>query len=1551
MKTTPEQGFKLNSPQRTRGWQRRPLPEVAISEHSLKGGGRPGTAGIPVFGGQTQRGHPQLSPRPRDGSQTFRGSGGNWRAGHPDVVADATLARPSTQGSMRQLGLQGKASCKDVKLLPLEDWRPAAGVVALLDPEPAAEGSGDEYAAAADAETARAAKQVAEVERLAESIGRAGPNALLAARVLDALVRLLSKKRSQHRLVEGVAQQLKNFVFHSTVRGTGSSSSLLVPLSSQSVLENVVSVAESESLVAALCRPVANMQRVPYFDIAKRQLGRIQDAATRMSEYSTILTQTISVRFITSNTNPDATAKKQTRRVDFAAGESTEKRRGTFSLASTVPATGNQSYDSYLVWMFSFWKMFRKDSAKSRQHKDELVASNVYEIFLRAFRAWQVDTNDKKSILVRMNRHAHYLEKHLLAVAVKDLEDQQEDAVSELELSASFRKRMETRFAESKVIVQDLRERLERARPELVKATLSGLFNVVFADQLSKARLSRIPARRHIMTRELSVMLTTDEDGLHRLANMNVDKLLARWLNYHLLECKLMAHKVLDIVQHARSDAAGPLPDDWHLRDLDSFVERCKTVRALRRAVDFNTDLKDGLALAVLCAVLGEGSGPQSSSASPHSLSLLDIRDPERRAEVLCAAFRAMLPTRALQCLFQPSDILQGNGMILTIIIGTLFLHSSKLPSSVPEEQVWDYVNGASWSNQMAQKKASKAKKEEVASTYDATETSLARMAEEDEDVDEDATETYVKQVATTVEKAATTAAYDSLQDMTLLLHEGELASDLLSLAAPDFLLRWVNYKLGLEDGSRMECWDDVAQGRVLLQLLKNTAFDVMNLLPEGRLLLAKKGDATREDTFPESLATVALRCTDFVILTEDVVRNLRGHIDVVAAFVACLFLCRPNVSVGAQVGAGHRGASLYSQVSHIENAVRRSMQSRETPGSGFSELCVFLNEDHQKFSDAMSAVARARELHSAVEANVHSFVGAVLTLRSQGTSFALEVGTTEETIHARLMAPGLLEALVTAETRAEEDDAHEQAESLEDLVRKYAAMFKIIFKHYSISTLVHEDEDEKRNGSLQKPQDEEDREAKESAQRRSMLTSILADSRTATFKDVSPSDVILLRGFTHLAIDCKFHRLSLSLADVETIYMQVYSAEQTRDSLEEAQVRRDHRERGAGLTICGLAEALMLVGYRGSTLAADMPSAFSDLVDRNLWPYATFPRTDTFYQLAYDPGIYPVLHKYGEILRAVYQVYAEPTPTSRIPLLRKCKTVPKMPNTNQRRFLGSVFHKMGEKHFLSLETLECMLDNADIIDLRFSKATIVHILRSLAPVVDSDDEDEAGIPSFSMLTDGKPRKTITRSTVMGAGKKRGAKAAPYPGPDSEHGRGRPTADDLESKDISFMEFIDFLVVAVLWKEPNPFVPFLDRLELFVCSNLLWGLRLHWEPHQDSVGGELSKTLCTFLDTTPGMSSFAPSKVASASRQAKQEAKEAYQHLARQSSGKKEQSRKSMRRDMTANEPLSPSTEKGGEKESAWPSNREKNGKSDTNKSDPQSPKGAKAMKVDRQPV
>jgi len=89
---------------------------------------------------------------------------------------------------------------------------------------------------------------------------------------------------------------------------------------------------------------------------------------------------------------------------------------------------------------------------------------------------------------------------------------------------------------------------------------------------------------------------------------------------------------------------------------------------------------------------------------------------------------------------------------------------------------------------------------------------------------------------------------------------------------------------------------------------------------------------------------------------------------------------------------------------------------------------------------------------------------------------------------------------------------------------------------------------------------------------------------------------------------------------------------------------------------------------------------------------------------------------------------------------------------------------------------------------------------------------------------------------------------------DGAHELGHTAAENkhILRDEISFMEFIDILVVIVLHKDPNPFVPFLKRFEDFIRGVFLQALRDHWLSKTES--GQASVGLCSYSWKTKDLS-------------------------------------------------------------------------------------------------
>merc|ERR1719482_2669638 len=73
---------------------------------------------------------------------------------------------------------------------------------------------------------------------------------------------------------------------------------------------------------------------------------------------------------------------------------------------------------------------------------------------------------------------------------------------------------------------------------------------------------------------------------------------------------------------------------------------------------------------------------------------------------------------------------------------------------------------------------------------------------------------------------------------------------------------------------------------------------------------------------------------------------------------------------------------------------------------------------------------------------------------------------------------------------------------------------------------------------------------------------------------------------------------------------------------------------------------------------------------------------------------------------------------------------------------------------------------------------------------------------------------------------------------------------DEDDDELSFAEFLDGLTAVAMYKDPNPFVPFKDRVELFLLDCLFRPLSEFWreEKNSEKLGQSMSADFCGKLE-------------------------------------------------------------------------------------------------------
>jgi len=407
-----------------------------------------------------------------------------------------------------------------------------------------------------------------------------------------------------------------------------------------------------------------------------------------------------------------------------------------------------------------------------------------------------------------------------------------------------------------------------------------------------------------------------------------------------------------------------------------------ETIMKARDVKNFTEDLADSVALCALLAVLRAQKDGRDFSAA--DLSCLQERDTEIRAERLCVEFRFLAPTAQARCLLHPIDIAGGRTERLSVFLTSLFLHEPLLP--VLEEGT---------------------PKEEMLANAQLIDDLLKKL-----------------------ERHAATAAWQPPDDPTPLLHGGEDFQALATASTEQLLLRWANVQLASVFHRPVENFgSDLQDGEAIGLLLSVVAPEVMEFSedPEERL---------------DCIISAAVRCTDFELLTAQVI--LEGQSDMLAAFLAQLFLSRPNL-------AAKPNSLLAMHLGLLEQICIDAFQTFSNPNDQqqIIKMCMQLDSQWAEFTLAAQTVDEAAKAMQGVNSRMRTFLGDTLAHRAQGRPrVMLDAKEARELlIYTSLNAAHVQSLFVT-----EAVDSF-VISRLEDVMRKHFHLLREVFRFYSVPT------------------------------------------------------------------------------------------------------------------------------------------------------------------------------------------------------------------------------------------------------------------------------------------------------------------------------------------------------------------------------------------------------------------------------------------------------------------------------------------------------------------
>lgn len=1116
-----------------------------------------------------------------------------------------------------------------------------------------------------------------------------------------------------------------------------------------------------------------------------------------------------------------------------------------------------------MIFIFGLWRAVYIHHRRVSRNKAEVLSSSVTKQYIKAFTHWRIFMVDHYARVAQETMHSLILEKRMLGVEMDDVEQKKVQIGKDLNSSNEFLTQSERRLADEAAKCASLALQMELARPALVRSTLCSTLNIMFAGSVYEAQLCRFLAHRYLNNQEIGVLKNSEDELLRQFTSLQAEDLLIRWVNYHLLACKMTAADIIGSLSQLRND---DFPGncmrrngEFSARDEGLYTHRCRIVRGIHKVDNLSEDLRDGIVLTVLYAAISSMSHGQGQM-SPVMLWPLDERNLELRANTLCDALRRILPTHAAQSLLKPADIVQGNAPVLTVMLATLFLHFPNLPLSVPESQIHKYIGAVPRSSiptDTPQEESGCVPDQTTQDIKDgdavagfALRLSEARVQSPSDSMSDDShTRTLEDEVThhaiELTERASHGCGYDSLQDLAVLLRGTEILSDLEFLPVSELLLRWVNFKLHRLRDNPIHEFAELKGGRELMELLLSVAHDVVSLVPDARKLPEMRvnfqgtgGQHSAIEVPPKDMKQlriqiildVASRCTTFDILTESAIN--KGEDDIIAAFLAGLFLNRPGLPV-SPTSALHRG------IKHIEAVLHKGTTSKwatcahcgaafiddarackdcghtgvDRGGaacSGFSKFCMFLLEQHADFSEALSAVQEARDLHKKTQRRLQTFLGELLAQRARGTPSSLDPTQGSLESHRwQLLSGDRLLKVVSREARSfHESQVTDCVTDVEVFLRKYSTTLCQIFLHYSGADRMqleghhwhnaqsgnhaHHKRYHGHGGHHSGRNLFSDRRCSRSAAARA--TKLVSDGKLNLDLHMGGTSfvpVVDLRTLVSIFKECRLRASGLTTGDIEEIYYLVLAQKPRHVTFWAETVS----SQATGLLLEDFVEALLVIAFRWREDRLSVMERLNLLAERYLLPNACRQRNDLFCSFAEDPSVRPVFHRFDMELRAIYNAYC---------VIGKTDT----PEEMEKAVAAFAENPFRESYRMPCAGFETLLRHAGLLTGTLDVAAIRSIFNG------SQGIEDKGEPDFS---ERRLSWSCRRSIFMIH-------------EDEEMPETLETLVDKPDGEDSFF-FPDFecaLLVVLLYKDPNPFVALPLRFETFVKDRILAPLRAHW---------------------------------------------------------------------------------------------------------------------------
>jgi len=283
------------------------------------------------------------------------------------------------------------------------------------------------------------------------------------------------------------------------------------------------------------------------------------------------------------------------------------------------------------------------------------------------------------------------------------------------------------------------------------------------------------------------------------------------------------------------------------------------------------------------------------------------------------------------------------------------------------------------------------------------------------------------------VEELAGQAAFEGLQDPTLLLQSGEDVQALATISAEQLLLRWVNVLLSSVYHRPVENFgSDLRDGEAIWLLLTVVA-------PEAARSVSENKEEVEPEVRLDCIMGTVARCVDFELLTANSIIDAQS--DMLAAFFAQLFLARPSLEPRPD-------SLLTMHLQILEKACKRGVEALADPSNTAQvmRLCVELDDKWQEITLASQTVYEASRTMESISDRMRNFLGDTLAHRARGQPRTmLDAKEARELMLYTQLNPEHYSAFAFKEIT--EPNAISR---VEDVFRKHFRLLRDVFRNYS---------------------------------------------------------------------------------------------------------------------------------------------------------------------------------------------------------------------------------------------------------------------------------------------------------------------------------------------------------------------------------------------------------------------------------------------------------------------------------------------------------------------